>query len=788
MNPIFTALMIPFLPVFPCLILLALVACTGVSPVESGVSRNLARERATRISDLRYDLSFSIPASPEVPCSGRVTLRFNRSGRGPLQLDFRPGEKAVHGLAVNGREWPADVRDEHIIVTGKALKKGPNEITLSFTPDDAPLNRRPAFLYSLLVPDRARTLFPCFDQPDLKARFTLTLDIPEEWVAVSNGAVQEESISAGRKHILFAESALLPTYLFSFAAGRWDIARFDRDGQPVNIYHRETDPAKLAQLPEIYRQIDYALDWMEDYTGIPMPFPKYDCVIVPGFQFGGMEHPGAILFNESRMFLGEAPTDVEKLSRTDLISHETAHLWFGDAVTMEWFDDVWTKEVFAGHFAARITRPLFPEIDFRTMDFRNFNIRAYEEDRTAGTTPIRQRLDNLQDAGLIYGNIVYDKSPVVMRMLADTLGAEAFRSGLQEYLHQYLYGNATWPELIDILDRYTDANLKAWSHQMVEEKGMPVYPESDALPNLSALGYGFYPMSEKAVATALSSVTSLEKPYERLSTLANLYENMLHQRLTPEQMLACLDEVVRKEKDPLVASSALGYLGEVWHHCPAEVEALLQDLVKGGDHPAQVRLSAFRKLVHLHRDAGVDAELWQVWLRQKPWPGLQLSAEDYNTLAFELALRRPTDMEQIRSVQRSRITNADRLARFDFVWPALSPDKDVRDSVFVSLLEPGNRATEPWAQESLRLLNHPLRQGDALGYIVPALDEMQEIQRTGDIFFPKNWIVATLSGHDSREAANLVRGWLGAHPDYPTLLLNKILQAADPLLRDGEKE
>ena len=129
----------PFLPVFPCLILLALVACTGVSPVESGVSRNLARERATRISDLRYDLSFSIPASPEVPCSGRVTLRFNRSGRGPLQLDFRPGEKAVHGLAVNGREWPADVRDEHIIVTGKALKKGPNEITLSFTPDDAPL-------------------------------------------------------------------------------------------------------------------------------------------------------------------------------------------------------------------------------------------------------------------------------------------------------------------------------------------------------------------------------------------------------------------------------------------------------------------------------------------------------------------------------------------------------------------------------------------------------------------------------------------------------------------------
>lgn len=778
----------PILRAFPCLFLLwSLAACTNVPPVESGVSRNLARERAARISDLRYDLSFSIPASLEEPVSGEVSICFDLSAKGQLQLDFRPGAKAVHSLAVNGSEWQADVRDEHIVIPGKALQKGLNEVTVSFTPDDAPLNRRPEFLYSLLVPDRARTLFPCFDQPDLKARFTLALDIPADWVAVSNGSLQEESISGSRKHICFQESALLPTYLFSFAAGKWNLATFDRDGQPVHIYYRETDPAKLAQLPEIYRQIGYALDWMENYTGIAMPFPKYDCVIVPGFQFGGMEHPGAILFNESRMFLEEAPTDVEKLSRTDLISHETAHLWFGDAVTMEWFDDVWTKEVFAGHFAAQITRPLFPNIDFRTMDFKNFNIRAYEEDRTAGTTPIRQRLDNLQDAGLVYGNIVYDKSPVVMRMLADTLGAEAFRKGLQEYLQRYLYGNATWPALIDILDQYTDAGLEAWSHQWVEEKGMPTYPESEALPNLPALGYGYYPMSGAAIATALSSVMSLEKPYERLSTLANLYENMLHGHLAPEQLLACLDEILWKEEDPLVASSALGYMGEVWRHCPTEVESLLHGLAKGRDIAAQVQLSAFRSLVHLHCDADVDEELWQVWLRQRPWPGLQLSAEDFNTLACELALRRPADMQQIYLVQRKRITNADRLARFDYVWPALSPDKAVRDSVFISMLEPENRATEPWALESMRLLNHPLRQQEALGYIVPALDEMEEIQRTGDIFFPKNWISATLSGHDSREAATLVRDWLDAHPDYPPLLLNKILQAADPLLREKKE-
>ena len=772
-------------PIISFLLILVwgLAGCTKSLPVESGVSVELARERAARVSGLSYELSFSIPDSLEEPCKGEVTIRFALRQKGPLQLDFRPGAEAVRRLSVNGREMRPEVRNEHIVIPPKVLQEGANEISISFVPDDAPLNRRPEFLYTLLVPDRARTLFPCFDQPDLKARFSLTLDIPEEWVAVANGTLLEEHVREGRKHLLFQETALLPTYLFSFAAGRWNTATFDRDGQPVHIFHRETDPAKLAQLPEIFRQIDYALDWMEDYTGIPMPFPKYDCVIVPGFQFGGMEHPGAILFNESRMFLGEAPTDVEVLSRTDLISHETAHLWFGDAVTMEWFDDVWTKEVFAGYFASSITRPLFPDVDYRTLDFRNFNVRAYEEDRTAGTTPIRQRLDNLQDAGLIYGNIVYDKSPVVMRMLADTLGAEAFREGLQAYLHRYLYGNATWPALIDILDEFTDADLKSWSHRWVEESGMPEYPESDDLPNLSALGYGYYPMSGKAVDAALASVSTLEKPYQRLSTLANLYENRLHGRLTPEQLLSCLGTVLKTEQDPLVAASALGYLGEVWRHCPDEVEALLYDLARSRHIPSQVQLSAFRNLAHLHRNPAFDEELWQIWRKQRPWPGLELSDEDYNTLACELALRRPSDLDEIHSVQRGRITRADRLARFDFVWPSLSPEKAVRDSVFTSLLEPENRGTEPWVTESLRFLNHPLRQNEALDYLVPTLDEMQEIQRTGDIFFPKNWIVATLSGHDSPEAAELVRDWIAAHPNYPTLLKNKILQAADPLLR-----
>ena len=119
----------------------------------------------------------------------------------------------------------------------------------------------------------------------------------------------------------------------------------------MTVYHRETDPKKIAQIPDIFNEAGEALSWMEEFTNIKMPFSKYDLVVVPNFQFGGMEHPGTIFYNENTMFLGEHPTPDERLARIKLISHETAHLWFGDLVTMRWFDEVWTKEVFANHLA-----------------------------------------------------------------------------------------------------------------------------------------------------------------------------------------------------------------------------------------------------------------------------------------------------------------------------------------------------------------------------------------------------------------------------------------------------
>ena len=293
----------PIIAVFLALSSL-LCGCTPGVDIEPGVSLTLAEFRSGMLSDVRYSMAFSIPESLDERVVGRETISFSLKRRTPLQLDFREGRDAVIGLKVNGIECPIDYREEHIVLSGRSLVKGENTVEVAFISGDRSLNRNEGYLYTLFVPDRARTVFPCFDQPDLKGRFSLTLDVPASWEAVANGPRQAVNVSGERKTVSFKETPPLSTYLFAFAAGEWQKETRMRKGEPMSVYYRETDPAKTAQIDEIFSQVFQSLDWLEAYTDIPCPFEKYDFVVVPGFQFGGMEHPGAILFNDRRMFLG----------------------------------------------------------------------------------------------------------------------------------------------------------------------------------------------------------------------------------------------------------------------------------------------------------------------------------------------------------------------------------------------------------------------------------------------------------------------------------------------------
>jgi aminopeptidase N len=442
----------------------------------AGVSRELAVERARRLSDLRYVLTLRVPEEPTEPVGGTSILTFTLSdASSPLAIDFKAPADHLLSVTSGGEAISFSFEAGLIVIPPENLDEGRNNIEFSFRSADTALNRQREYLYSLFVPDRASTAYPCFDQPDLRAPYRLVLNLPVSWVALANGAVLDELPVGARRVIRFAETEPLSTYQFGFAAGRFQIVERGWGHSAIRIFHRERDAVRLSRnLDALYELHETALRELEEYTGIGYPYQKFDFALLPDFPFGGMEHPGAIFYRDRRLLLDASATRVEELGRASLIAHETAHMWFGNLVTMRWFDDVWMKEVFANFMAARIVNPSFPDIDHELRFLLSHHPAAYEIDRSAGTHSIRQELDNLRHAGSLYGPIIYRKAPVVMAQLEALMGDEAFRPGVVEYLARFGHGAADWNDLIRILDPRTDLDLVEWSRLWVEEAGRPV--------------------------------------------------------------------------------------------------------------------------------------------------------------------------------------------------------------------------------------------------------------------------------------------------------------------------
>src|ERR1051325_11098945 len=458
------------------LLLMALIADAISNPVDRGVAEELARERAAAYSSVRYDLAFTLPVNRQQAVEGVLRLTLTLAAPRRIVVDFSAPKERVRSVRVGENAVTPEYVEDHLIIPAAATRGGENRIVIEFAAGDDALNRNDDFLYTLFVPARAHLTFPCFDQPDIKARYTLALDVPAGWETVANAPEAGRESTGERLRVRFAETRPLPTYLFGFVAGRFSIERATRNGREMRMFHRETDAAKVARNRDALFDLHAAaLAWLEDYTAIPYPFDKLDFILIPSFQFGGMEHAGAILYNATSMMLDQSATQNQLLNRASTIAHETAHMWFGDLVTMRWFNDVWMKEVFANFMAAKIVNPSFPTVNHELRFLLSNYPDAYSVDRTAGANPIRQTLTNLNDAGQLYGPIIYEKAPIVMRQLEMVVGERPFRDGLREYLKQYAFGNAAWLDLIRILDAKTPDNLAAWSRAWVEERGRPEF-------------------------------------------------------------------------------------------------------------------------------------------------------------------------------------------------------------------------------------------------------------------------------------------------------------------------
>ncbi|HPF47551.1 MAG TPA: M1 family aminopeptidase, partial [Emcibacteraceae bacterium] len=672
--------------------------------ITNGVSWELAKYRKANLSEINYKIDLNIPAIPSVPIKGTSEISFTlKSISQNLQIDFKEKTANILSLRVNGIRNPIHHQNEHIIIDKNSLNVGKNDVRISFIAGDGALNRSPNFLYTLFVPDRMRTSLPAFDQPNLKSTFELSLTVPKIWETVSSAPILRESTHNNQKRVRFKKSDVMSTYLFSFVAGRFKKVVRTVDGMEMTMLHREPDQEKVDRnLDEIFRLHKAAIDYMEDYTSIKYPFKKFGFVLIPSFQFGGMEHVGAIQYKDSTIMLDKNPSETDLLARAALIGHETSHMWFGDLVTMDWFNDVWTKEVFANFMSAKIVNPNFPDINHQLQAHLRLHPGAYAVDRSEGPNPIRQELSNLNEAGSMYGAIIYNKAPIMMRQLEALLGEDIFRDGIREYLSKYAYSNATWPDLINILDMRSPMDLKTWSEVWVNTPGRPVFKinqvegrglmlsqndpdqlnriwpqsfslkkgtmpyevtysdspinldslgnnnEATILANADGMGYGLFPITKDFIKINWASLSDLE----RAAAFVNLYEQLMEGNgvISPAEYIELLEWAMPKENNPLIINHMQRQLSTIFwsllkdkareEMAPA-LEKIMWREINDIRHDPGIRRIYFRNFANIAITKDGIEKVRAVWNKSLPLDELNLATRDYTNLAASLAIRLP---------------------------------------------------------------------------------------------------------------------------------------------------
>ena len=459
-----------------------------ITATAHGVSHELAQWRANTVSDVRYTLQLDVTALDSAV--GRVKVRFLRRGSADAIIDYR-GRRLTRAVANGMAVGLANFNGRHLRIPASALVPGENSVDLEFVSEIATTgasiihshdNDGSDYLYTLLVPADANQLFPCFDQPDLKARVTLALTTPAAWTALANGSLVRIDSTVGRTAHHFTETKPLSTYLIAFAAGPWQHASSTVGGRTINAYFRRSR-TKEVDADTILALTHRALGWMEQYFSRPYPFEKFDVMLSPAFPFGGMEHPGLVMFNEDRFIFRERPTLPRRLGRFSTILHEVAHMWFGDLVTMRWFDDLWLKEGFATYMAAKALADLEPSSDAWKTFYQSNRPAAYGVDQTAGTTPLWQEMANLDQAKSAYGAIVYNKAPAVLKQLNYTVGEQAFRAGVRQFLADHAFANATWPQLLGAVEKAASRSMQPFGRNFMLRAGMPVVEQRLATRN-----------------------------------------------------------------------------------------------------------------------------------------------------------------------------------------------------------------------------------------------------------------------------------------------------------------
>ncbi len=452
----------------------------------NNLTQDEAEARAGLVGAVEYELAISLRAgSPDY--EGDCIIRFEHADPSAgTFLDFTG--KEILRFELNGAEVDAASWRSHRLQLEGGLLRAQNEVRIvyrnDFDHDGIGLHKFTdpedglEYIYTHFEPFDAHRLFPCFDQPDIKASYRLRVGAPAEWAVVGNSPeVGRGNAGDGQVIREYEQTPRFSTYLVALVAGPYHVFEEtyeSADGSqavPLKVLCRES-LAKHMDPDEFFETTKQGLAFFGEFFDFPYPFAKYDQVFVPEFNMGAMENVGCITFSE-RMVFRDPPTELQRLGRAEVVLHEMAHMWFGDLVTMRWWDDLWLNESFATYMAylalAEATR-------FEEGSWPNFHGRmkawAYEQDQLVTTHPISGSVPNTDATFLNFDGITYGKGASVLKQLVAAIGMDGFREGMRLYFKEYAWGNTTLDEFLGALERGSQSELQAWSKMWLETAGV----------------------------------------------------------------------------------------------------------------------------------------------------------------------------------------------------------------------------------------------------------------------------------------------------------------------------
>ncbi|WP_017541483.1 aminopeptidase N [Nocardiopsis halophila] len=445
------------------------------------LTRDEARERARLLDVASYDVELDLTTG-DATFTSTTAIRFDCSEPGASTfVDLVAPE--VESVELNGRSLdPARVFDggrialegleaqnELKVVARAAYMRTGEGLHRFVDPVDGKV-----YLYTQFETSDAHRMYTCFDQPDLKARFTLSVTAPPDFEVVSNSAPDTERAPVeGRDDAVrwhFPATEPISTYITALIAGPYHVERDSHDGIPLGVFCRAS-LAEHLDADAIFEVTKQGFDFYHRVFGMRYPFGKYDQLFVPEFNAGAMENAGAVTFLEDYVFRSRV-TDARYERRAETILHEMAHMWFGDLVTMRWWDDLWLNESFATYSSVHCQAEATKWTDAWTTFANVEKAWALRQDQLPSTHPIAADIPDMQAVEVNFDGITYAKGASVLKQLVAYVGVDAFFAGVREYFKEHAYGNTELSDLLRQLERASGRDLSDWSRQWLETAGV----------------------------------------------------------------------------------------------------------------------------------------------------------------------------------------------------------------------------------------------------------------------------------------------------------------------------